>query len=180
MRYVALLRGINVGGNRKVPMTDLAETVRSLGYGDVRTHINSGNVVLSTVDDEATVVDRLERALADRFGFPIAVVARDAPSLAAIAGRDPFPGHPEPHEHVYVTFLAEPADSSIATLAGPDVIIAGREVYALLDRGAMAKGQGPMTAIEKMTGRVTTRNMTTVKKLYTLDREARIRAALPE
>ena len=71
MRYVALLRGINVGGKRKVPMADLAETVRALGYEDVRTHINSGNVLLTSDEDEATVVDRLERALDDRFGLSL-------------------------------------------------------------------------------------------------------------
>ncbi len=165
MRYVALLRGINVGGNRKVPMTDLAETVRAMGYGQVRTHINSGNVLFSTDDDEPTVTDRLERVLKDRFGFPVGVVARDAAAMASIAARDPFPGHPEPHEHVYVTFLDQPACPSVVALAGPAVIVEGREVYALLDRGAMAKGQGPMTAIERAASRVTTRNMTTVRKL---------------
>ncbi|MDQ3512720.1 MAG: DUF1697 domain-containing protein, partial [Chloroflexota bacterium] len=161
----ALLRGINVGGNRKVPMTDLAETVRAMGYGQVRTHINSGNVLLTSDEDEVTVVDRLERALDDRFGFAIGVVARDATDLARVAARDPFPGHPASHEHVYVTFLDQPAGPAVEALARPDVIVEGREVYALLDRGAMAKGQGPMTAIERAASRVTTRNMTTVRKL---------------
>lgn len=165
MRYVALLRGINVGGNRKVPMTDLAETVRAMGYGQVRTHINSGNVLFSTDADELAVTDRMEHALADRFGFAISVVTRHAEALAAIAARDPFPGHPEPHEHVYVTFLDQPAGPGVEAIAGPTVMVEGREVYALLDRGAMAKGGGPMAAIEKAVGRVTTRNMTTVRKL---------------
>ena len=165
MRYVALLRGINVGGRRKVSMVDLAEVTRGLGYGEVRTHVNSGNLLLTATETEAEVVERLEGALSERFGFAIRLVVRDSAAIVTVAGRDPFPGRPTVAEHVYVTFLDRPASPDVAALAGPAVLVEGREVYALLDRGAMAKGGGPMAAIEKAVGRVTTRNMTTVRKL---------------
>jgi uncharacterized protein (DUF1697 family) len=90
MRYVALLRGINVGGNNKVAMADLKETVTRIGGEDVRTHINSGNVVFDHRGrSPAGLAKKVEQAIADDFGIQIRVLVLKASELARIAGDIP-------------------------------------------------------------------------------------------
>ena len=75
MEYVALLRGINVGGNNKVVMSELREQVAAGGFGHVRTYINSGNLIFEAEDDASheDVAQRVEDLLASRYDFPIRV-----------------------------------------------------------------------------------------------------------
>ncbi len=86
-RTVALLRGINVGGNRKVPMRDLTAVAERLGYARVATYIQSGNVVFDAADSGRG----LAAALESRFGFAIDVVTRAAEAWEALAASSPFP-----------------------------------------------------------------------------------------
>ena len=84
MIYVALLRGINVGGKNKVAMKELKVVFEDAGMTDVRTYINSGNVVFSTtMRGKARLVELLEDAIEDHFGFRINVVVRDLKSMKA-------------------------------------------------------------------------------------------------
>lgn len=90
--HVALLRGINVGGNNKVPMADLRELMTSLGYTDVATYIQSGNVVFTSQDtDSGKLADVLDEKIAERFGVPghVVVVSRD--ELARVIADNPYP-----------------------------------------------------------------------------------------
>ncbi len=93
---VLLLRGVNVGGHRKVPMVELRALVAELGGVDVRTYINSGNVVLtlgsSTVSQAALrdLQSRVEQGLEPRFGFSVPVVARSARQWRAYQHAAPF------------------------------------------------------------------------------------------
>lgn len=81
--YVALLRGINVGTAKRVAMPALRELATGLGYADVATHINSGNLVLSTERPAATVQRELEQGIEQTFGLHADVVVRTAGELAA-------------------------------------------------------------------------------------------------
>lgn len=81
--YVALLRGINVGGNKKVEMARLRQVFEKLGFEHVSTYINSGNVIFS--GKTAPVAAHIEKVLEQTFGFAIAVVVRDAASMAQVA-----------------------------------------------------------------------------------------------
>ena len=95
--HVALLRGINVGGNNKVPMADLRELMTSLGYTDVATYIQSGNVVFTSQDtDSGKLADVLDEKIAERFGVPghVVVVSRD--ELARVIADNPYPDGPTP------------------------------------------------------------------------------------
>jgi uncharacterized protein (DUF1697 family) len=85
MRYVALLRGINVGGKSIVRMADLKECVEGLGYGDVSTFIASGNVLFETPERNAAKLESaIERALERRFKLPITVVVRSRAEIGRI------------------------------------------------------------------------------------------------
>jgi uncharacterized protein (DUF1697 family) len=89
---VALLRGINVGGARKVPMAELRVLATRAGLGDVETYIQSGNLVFEAgrVSPKASA-DRLEKAIARQFGFAVDVVVRTAPQWKRYASGSPFP-----------------------------------------------------------------------------------------
>jgi len=85
MKYAALLRGINVGGNRLVPMSELKSVFESLGMVDVRTYINSGNVIFSSgPSDTAELAQVLEGAIRKHFGFDVAVLVLDIERMRSI------------------------------------------------------------------------------------------------
>lgn len=114
-RHVALLRGINVGGKRPVPMADLRETFTTAGFGDVATYIQSGNVVFSSDHPVAGLEDLIESALAERFDVPIPVVVRSLRQVRAVVRSAP-PGFGElPDDfHSDVIFLKSPLTPAAA------------------------------------------------------------------
>jgi uncharacterized protein (DUF1697 family) len=116
--HVALLRGINVGGNKKVAMADLREIMTSLGHTEVATYIQSGNVVFSTAQaDTAALGDAIEQALEQRTGVRSRVLVLSAADLAQVARDNPFSDEPNLRA-VHVVFLpAEPAPEMIASVA---------------------------------------------------------------
>jgi uncharacterized protein (DUF1697 family) len=91
MKYVAFLRGINVGGNRMIRMADLCPVFTGLGFTDVTAYIRSGNVRFSTERAEReTLRQEIEAAIAKRFGFEVPVMVRTVGELAALAAASPF------------------------------------------------------------------------------------------
>jgi uncharacterized protein (DUF1697 family) len=91
-RYVALLRGINVGGRNKVAMADLREVAASLGHTEIATYIQSGNMVFTSPGTSASgLADALEEAIAARLGVQPAVVVLSRPELAQVIADNPFP-----------------------------------------------------------------------------------------
>lgn len=101
--YVALLRGINVGGNKKVEMTKLKQVFEKLGFEGVSTYINSGNVIFSSKATPS--VANIEAVLKKSFGFAIAVVLRDAASIAKVAKAIPKGWENNPEVKTDVLFL---------------------------------------------------------------------------
>ncbi|MDD2917353.1 MAG: DUF1697 domain-containing protein, partial [Candidatus Gracilibacteria bacterium] len=81
-QYVALLRGINVGGNNRVEMSRLREVFTSLGFKHVTTYINSGNIIFEALEnDTRKMTERIEKSLTEAFGFSLRVVLRDAENI---------------------------------------------------------------------------------------------------
>jgi len=89
-REVALLRGVNVGGHRRVPMADLRDLAGDLGLRDAATFIQSGNLVFTSALKPAAAAAKLEKGIAKRFGFPVDVVVRTAAEWARLAEGNPF------------------------------------------------------------------------------------------
>jgi len=108
-RYVALLRGINVGGRNKVAMADLREAVAVAGYEAVATHIQSGNVLFQTDRPAAGLEEDLESVLEARFGIPLVVVVRSHRQLRSVVARAPegFGERPDTY-HSDAVFLRSP------------------------------------------------------------------------
>jgi uncharacterized protein (DUF1697 family) len=105
MQYVAFLRGINVGGNTKVPMIDLKKAFEDLGYTDVKTVLNSGNVIFFGDEKKSS---KIEEKLEKVFGFKIFVVVRTADQIKKLISSTPFKATPQnPNTKLYVTFLSD-------------------------------------------------------------------------
>jgi uncharacterized protein (DUF1697 family) len=109
IRYAALLRGVNVGGNAKIAMADLRALLTGLGHTDVGTLLQSGNAVFTApTADPAQLAAAIEKALADELGLTTRVLLRTGSELAAIIAANPFPtAADEPAKHL-VQFLFEP------------------------------------------------------------------------
>ncbi|MFE3824563.1 DUF1697 domain-containing protein [Streptomyces sp. NPDC059092] len=106
--YVALLRGINVGGHRKVPMADLRALLTGLGHGQVRTHLQSGNAVFTSESgDEKALATALEHAIEERFGFTVDCLVRSAAYLRAVADACPFPAGTLEGRQLHLICLSE-------------------------------------------------------------------------
>ncbi|MEV5505590.1 DUF1697 domain-containing protein [Streptomyces orinoci] len=173
--YVALLHGINVGGKRRVPMQTLRELLTGLGGGAVRTHLNSGNAVFThdgAGPEELTA--SLERALADRLGFPVRCVVREAADLRRVIDANPFAGRDFLPARLLVTFLSAPArPGPVADLDPaaylPDVFALGeREVYLLCPDGLRDSRLAQALARRSPAEVATARNWNTVSRLAEL------------
>jgi uncharacterized protein (DUF1697 family) len=108
-RYAALLRGINVGGHRRVLMPELRDLLTELGHRDVATYLQSGNAVFtSDAGDEQALTDPLERAVEKHFGFPVDCLVRSGPYLSAVADACPFPAAELAGKQLHVFFFSQP------------------------------------------------------------------------
>jgi uncharacterized protein (DUF1697 family) len=175
MRYVALLRGINVGGNTMIRMAELRTSFESLGLENVVTYINSGNLGFDSpkmVEDK--LVKKLEKAIETDFGLTVGVIVRERTAFADVLANNPFDGQFESHKQMHVLFMSGnvPADKQAEILSSQtekeQVAIRGREIYLLL-LGGMAEsllGRGLIERKLKMP--MTARNWRTVQKLAEL------------
>jgi uncharacterized protein (DUF1697 family) len=107
--HIALLRGINVGKAKRVAMADLRTLVEGLGYGDVRTLLNSGNVVFSAPGKAADAASRIEKALAAQLGITARVTVLSAKDLAEAIDANPLGKFTKEPSRFLVTVLADPA-----------------------------------------------------------------------
>jgi uncharacterized protein (DUF1697 family) len=164
--YVALLRGINVGGARKVPMSDLRELFGSLGHSKVRTYIQSGNVVFTAKSSPPSRIRAaLERSVEKSFGFEVTVLLRTPAELGAVAKRNPYGAD------AYVTFLEAPADAKKVKAIDPapyrpdEFKVQGTEVYLHCPNGYGNTKINNTFFERKLATRATTRNWKTVSTL---------------
>lgn len=105
--HIALLRGINVGGHNRVAMSDLRQVVASLGYTDIATYIQSGNIIFNTEEtDPAALAVALERAIATTLHVRPRVVVLSRDELAQVVADNPFPDEPNP-KYVHAIFMGE-------------------------------------------------------------------------
>jgi uncharacterized protein (DUF1697 family) len=173
--YVALLRSVNVAGHGRVSMADLTQTFLTLGYTDVATYIQTGNVLFRSPGRSATALaTAIEGQLAESFGHAPAVILRTVPDLARVVETSPFAQQgADPSRH-HVTFLAAPPSKErLAAFTAPpsgrdELTIVGQEVYVHTPDGyAGTKLTG--TLLERRLGVLsTTRNWNTVTKLHAL------------
>ena len=152
-------------------MGDLRELLTDAGYGDVRTYVQSGNVVVSTRRSAERAAADCERLIEKSLGLQIAVIARTAAQLAAVVERDPLGDVVTEPKRYQVTFLESKLDAATAgrledALVEPErLAVHGREVYAWHPKGVARSKLWAALASPKLGVKATSRNWTTVKKL---------------
>ncbi len=174
--YVALLRGVNVGGHAKVAMADLRAVAKDLGLADPRSLLQSGNLVFRDAGRAAPELeDLLEGAVAERLGLDTVFFVRGPEELAEVVADNPFPDEASRDSaRLVVHFLRAAADAERvealrAAISGREVVRArGRHLYAFYPDG-QGRSRLTNTVIEKTLGtRATARNWNTVIKLAAL------------
>jgi uncharacterized protein (DUF1697 family) len=174
VRHIALLRGINLGSRNRVSMPQLRDVLTDAGFDDVRTYLQSGNVVLSSTSRPERVARRCEDQIADAFGLDVAVVVRTRDELAKVVRRDPL-GHVATNPKRYqVSFLSARLDPAVArklrelVVEPEELVVSGREIYAWHPSGVARSKLWAQLAGRDLGVTATARNWTTVTSLLAL------------
>jgi len=174
MRYVALLRGINLGSRNRIAMPALREALEQSGFKDVQTYVQSGNVVLGSRAKADTVRRKVEKVLQEEFGLDVAVVVRSAAELAAVARRNPLRKVATDPKRYQVTFLSAKLPAKVVreleetAAADERVVVSGREVYAWHPKTIARSKLWAKLAGKSLGVTATSRNWATVEALLEL------------
>ncbi|HYT65277.1 MAG TPA: DUF1697 domain-containing protein [Vicinamibacterales bacterium] len=175
MTYVALLRGVNVGGNKMLAMADLRDALTKIGFSSVTTVLQSGNVVFdAAVTTPATMEALLEKEIDKRLGLKADFHVRTAADWHAIVKGNPFAVEAKKDpSHLLVSFFKAPLDQTRvkalrSAITGPERLIAdGRHLYMTFPAG-MGNSKAARLVDKLLTARGTARNWNTVMKLALL------------
>jgi len=172
--FVLLLRGINVGKAKRVPMADLRELLAGLGHAGIATSLNSGNAVFQSTGGSASRhAAQIAAALADRFGFEVPVVVKSGKEFGQVMAGNPLPKDSLDPARVLVAFTQD--HRSLAGLAAlealavaPERFVVGPHAAYLLCAGGVLESPVGKALLGKAGAAVTTRNWATVLKLQGL------------
>jgi len=172
-RYVALLRGINVGGHHKVPMADLRKEMEELDLKNVITILNSGNIIFETITDKLESLEKnISRKLEKTFGFPVPTIIRKSKTIYQLFNDNPFEDIKITKDiRLYASFLKENMHSDLempwVSSDNSYTIIERRDnaIFSVLDL-SVSKTPNAMKAFEKFFGKdITTRNWKTIERI---------------
>ncbi|MDX1959295.1 MAG: DUF1697 domain-containing protein [Leptospiraceae bacterium] len=173
MRKIAFLRGINVSGHHKVPMKELCNLFLKLGFENVSTLLNSGNVIFDSKENNNSELESfISSSLEKHFGFPIPTIVADANDLLKVLAKNPFK-KVKVHKDIrlYVSFLkTEPKINLKLPWESEDktyqiLELKDRKIFSFLDL-SLTKTTKAMDSLEKLFGKeITTRNWNTIEKI---------------
>lgn len=171
--YFVFLRGINVGGNKKVPMTELKRLLERNGYNGVETLLNSGNIVLYSNESNSEQIEKaLEPLLETHFGFSIPVIVRKAEEIQTLYAQAPFKEISiTKNTRLYISMLQTDVTSELqlpwVSEDGSYSILKknGKDIISVLELGT-TKSTDAMKILEQQYGKaITTRNWNTIEKM---------------
>lgn len=177
--YIALLRGINVGGHNKIKMADLRKMLERMGLARVQTYIQSGNVLFESAESKGTLRVQMEQGILETFGFPISVMLRTSEEIEGIVRNCPFSDETirqaeeaSEFESLYVAMLPEaPAAEDVEKLRlyvneKETFEVIGEEVYLLFMESV--RNSKLAVQLSKLGVPMTMRNWKTMNKLVQL------------
>jgi uncharacterized protein (DUF1697 family) len=173
-RHVVLLRGINIGSRNRISMPVLREALEDAGFKDVRTHLQSGNVVLESSAKPASVARKCERVISERFKLEIPVIVRTRAELAGVVKRNPLGKVATDPKRYQVSFLSARPSAKVvrelkdAAADSEQVVAIGREVYAWHPRTIARSKLWTKLAGKGLGVTATSRNWATVEALLEL------------
>ena len=175
-KYIAILRGINVGGRRKILMFDLKKLFMKLDFTNIQTYIQSGNVIFEadSKDDDTTLSNRIEQNISKTFGFEVPVIIRTSREIEQAISNNPFLINKAEVEGLFLTFLKDvPSSEKLESIKNfdfsPDKFeIVGKDIFGYC-AGKYHKTKLSNQFFEsKLKVSATTRNWKTVNKLFEL------------
>ncbi len=178
-KFVALLRGINVGGHKKVPMADLKGVAAKCGFTGVQHYIQSGNLVFDSEGTANAVSSKLERACERAFGFPVDVMVLTEEAFRAEVAACPFADGDSPKgaldpKFLQLAFLKGTPDTAhidalFGTYEGPEMVaVKGRTIHIYFSEGSGRSKLTPLLTDKKLGVPATARNWNTVQKLLSM------------
>ncbi len=175
MRYIALLRGINVGGHNKIKMEELREMFTSLGFENVKSYIASGNVAFDTrKTKDRTLISKIEKAIKSNFSLEIEVMIRTVSEIENVVSKNPFEKQFNDETNLFVVFLKEKLPDEKATLLTSHnnefeiFEVHDRNIYCLSKKGFLKSLLGKKYIDNKLKTSATARNWRTVNKIVGL------------
>jgi uncharacterized protein (DUF1697 family) len=179
--YISMLRGINVGAHKRIKMEQLRISFEGLGFEQVRTYIQSGNVIFKTAKvSEPVLTRRIEKKLLEDFGFPVSVISRTAGEMAKAVQNNPFlKASGIDAEKLHVAFLSEvPALSALQkceplAIAPDQAYCSGTELYLYLPNGVSGSGLMKSSLDRTLAVMTTMRNWRTVNAIHQMCMECR-------
>ena len=171
---IVLLRGINIGPRNRIPMAKLRGALEDAGFADVRTHLQSGNVVLESKAKPEQTARKCERVIDEEFGLAIDVVVRTPAELGRVVKRNPLAKVAADPKRYQVSFLAGPLPAGgkrkleEARQEPEQFVVSGREIYAWHPAGVARSKLWAALAGRGLGVTATARNWTTVTKLLEL------------
>lgn len=180
MKYISILRGINVGGNRKILMKDLKELYQNLGFQNVQTYIQSGNVIFDTDNlNQIDISQQLEKAIFEKYDFEVPVIIRTKEELLNIQSSNPFVKNEEEKQNkldnLHLTFLEEvPTTENIEKVKEIESTILDK--FEIIENNIFVFCEGKYHTSKltnnffekKLKTKATTRNWKTIEKLTEL------------
>lgn len=180
--FIALLRGINVGGKNKIKMADLKCMCEEIGFTNVETYIQSGNVIFKSNENEEVLAEKIERGLEEKFGIKSSVILRTASELYQLKESCPFSEEELKEaeekntegESFYVGFLTKAPEAEKIELLNAykserdNFVIKDRNVYLLLHHSI--RNSKLANSLHKLDDTVTVRNWKTVNKLIEISK----------
>lgn len=172
--YIAMLRGINVSGHKTIKMENLRELCSDLGFRNVETYVQSGNIVFQTpIENPGALSKRIGEAILHSFGFDAPVIVRTSKQMRNVIANNPFLKEKDvDSSKLHVTFLSESAQkdslTKLETLStGPDRFYTAHQEIYLYCPGGYGRTKLSNSAIEKaLWVRATTRNWKTTNTLF--------------
>lgn len=172
--YFAFLRGINVGAHNRMKMAELCDLCESLGFENVQTHGQSGNVAFEAAEtDPRSLAAEISDGISETFDYDITVMARTKSALDEVVDGQPFDRETDDDTKLYVTFLQKaPDDAGVQELKSAqneaeEFVVAGREVYSKLRKDRLDPGE--FTDVGKQLGQsATRRTWNVVTKVHAL------------
>jgi uncharacterized protein (DUF1697 family) len=174
--YISVLRGINVGGHKRIKMTDLAQLYTELGFGKVQTYIQSGNVIFQSGDPDPRHLEELiENGIRKTFSNDVTVIVMNLPDFQQIVEKNPFlADHLKIETFLHVTFLSGPMEQnrvdSLNEIRFPDeeFALSGKAVYLYCPKGYGTTRLNNNFFETRLKTGATTRNWKTTKELLNI------------
>jgi uncharacterized protein (DUF1697 family) len=168
-KYIVLLRGINVSGKNKLPMAELRDLLNDLGFKNVQTYIQSGNIILESDEGKSVICNKINEGIQNKFGFDVPVIARTIPQFKKANARYPFPT--DNTKIVAFVFLKKKVyEAKIDVIdIGKDQYLIDNDLVSIYCETSFSKTKLTNNLFErKLNVRSTTRNYNTTLKLLAL------------